>query len=150
TGQTAFRIADAYRPDATEPTGVRFSANGRTVAIAAGHRSARSTNSHVRLFAVPAGAEIGCVRIADSCPFSSTLALSPDGRFAAVRCADDREIGIWETASGLFLHCFAGHRECVWSITFAPDGRTLASGGADGVVYVWDATFPLRAKRQAA
>ena len=33
----------------------------------------------------------------------------------------------------------AGHEGSVWKIGFRPDGTTLASGGADGTIILWDA-----------
>jgi WD40 repeat protein len=33
---------------------------------------------------------------------------------------------------------FKGHTGPVWSVTFSPDGKTLASGSADGTAVLWD------------
>ena len=40
-----------------------------------------------------------------------------------------------------------GHTGCVWSVAFAPDGHTLATGSADQTVILWDVTDPTRPQR---
>ena len=41
---------------------------------------------------------------------------------------------------------FKGHTDWVWSVTYSPDGKTLASGGRDKTVKLWD----VNAKRNIA
>ena len=63
------------------------------------------------------------------------LAVSPDGRQLAT-CGRDQFLRVW-TTSGQLL---AEHRaaEDLLSVTFAPDGKTLAFGDLKGRVVLWD------------
>jgi WD40 repeat protein len=65
--------------------------------------------------------------------------LSRDATTLATWGRQDRKIRLWETATGKELRGWKSPQQMVFSLAFAADGRTLASGGADGSVYVWDA-----------
>ena len=68
----------------------------------------------------------------------SCAAWSPDGRLFAVAERESGIIRLLELASGKVRAEFAGHRHGVHELAFAPDGKTLASGGEDNVVFFWD------------
>ena len=39
---------------------------------------------------------------------------------------------------GTLLHALSGHANCVYTLAFSPDGKTLASGSMDQTVKFWD------------
>jgi WD40 repeat protein len=70
----------------------------------------------------------------------SCVACSPDGRLLAVAEQCSGIVRLLEIASGKLRAELSGHRHGVHGLDFAPDGETLASGGEDNVVFLWDVT----------
>lgn len=64
------------------------------------------------------------------------LEFSPDGTVLAVATP----IGIWlyDTLSYETIALLTGDKYGISSISFSPDGKTLAGGGSDKIVYLWD------------
>jgi RNA polymerase sigma factor (sigma-70 family) len=69
------------------------------------------------------------------CPVGA-LAFSPDGKRLAVGAG--ASVTVWDVASGKELVPAGGHCSCVWATTLSPDGRLLATGGADKAILLWE------------
>src|SRR5208283_1485701 len=66
----------------------------------------------------------------------TSVAFSPDGK-VCVTGGDDREICLWDTATGALRYHFpAGHRNAVTSLRFTPRSQ-LVSAGHDNTLRLW-------------
>jgi WD40 repeat protein len=65
------------------------------------------------------------------------VALSPDGERVAFGRVTG-EVAVY-AIDGRLLHSFAAHPDQIFGIAWSPDGRLLASTGADGTLKVWEA-----------
>ncbi|MCI0712876.1 MAG: WD40 repeat domain-containing protein [Chloroflexi bacterium] len=53
--------------------------------------------------------------------------------------AGDRQIDIWDAATGTHLNQMTGHTDTIFSVMYSPDGKWIASGSKDTTVGLWDA-----------
>jgi WD40 repeat protein len=82
------------------------------------------------------GAELRSVeKLADGV---GVLAFAPDGRTLAWAGQRDPRVRLLEVATGKQRLALTGHRGVVRSLSFAPDGKALASGSDDTTALVWD------------
>lgn len=138
---------------------VRFSHDGKYVAT--------GCNRSAQIFDTVTGEKV-CVLQDDNVDVTGDLYIrsvcfSPDGKYLATG-AEDKLIRVsfcpqltgssaclipsanyfheteqvWEIASRTIRNTFAGHEQDIYSLDFARDGRTIASGSGDRTVRLWD------------
>ncbi len=129
-------------PFADRVNAVRFSPDGKTLAVGGGEPS---RSGDISLFDVASG------KLVKSWPERHSdavlsLDFSPDGKLLASG-GSDKIARVTDLASGKQVNLFEGHTHHVMGVAFRADGRVLATAGGDGVVLVWDMLIGERKKK---
>jgi hypothetical protein len=103
-----------------------------------GRTAATGEDGVVRFWDAGTGVELYPLRQEGIFP----LGYSPDGKMFATTSAKDPTIRLWEPATGAERLRLPGHADGTTALAFAPDGRTLISGGTDATALVWDLAPP--------
>jgi WD40 repeat protein len=121
-----------WTADPTETYALAFSPDGKLLATGSGFGS-------IHLWETATGKELR--QCQDYRAHVVALAFSPDGSMLASRAKlHDCTARLWEVASGKErVPLTVGHVGPVVSVSFSPDGKSLVSGGRDGLVGFWNA-----------
>jgi WD40 repeat protein/beta-lactamase regulating signal transducer with metallopeptidase domain len=116
-GHTRAVLAIAFTPDGT--------------GLATG-----SFDETIRLWDVPSGRQRLMLGGLSNCV--QALAFSRDGQMLAWSGRSDGLVSLHDTRTGAEVTRLVGHCAVARGIAFAPDGMSLATGGADRTVKLWD------------
>jgi WD40 repeat protein/tRNA A-37 threonylcarbamoyl transferase component Bud32 len=120
---------------------VAFSPDSTRLAVASGETGERG--AQVGVYAIPGGKEVFRITVPNAAGVLG-VTFAPDGKRlvtssgSAYRAGPGR-LQVWDARSGKLLHTPGGHALAVNSVAISPDGKHLATGGADKKVKLWDA-----------
>lgn len=125
---------------------VSFSPDGKTLASSGKGEPFLSKDDTVRLWNPTTGQLLNTLR--GHAGHVLSVSFSSDGKILA-SASGDNTVRLWNPATGQLLNTLSGHLTtfiagvevgAVLSVSFSPDGNTLASGGADNTIRLWNPT----------
>jgi RNA polymerase sigma factor (sigma-70 family) len=119
---------------------IAFAPNGKLLASAGLGEDKSNSKYLIRLWDATTGKQI--LLLDTPGDLIGSLAFSPDNRFLAA-CRgwfDNAPIYVWEVVTGQEVCQFRGNSSLSPSLCFSPDGSSLASGGGDSTILLWDLT----------
>ncbi len=126
---TVEEIGSAKRPSVP----LAFSSDSRLLAATDGVA--------IHLAEIPSGRQLLRIAMPKDRHTVGAVAIAPDSRTLAVPSIGfpaEQTITLWESASGKERLALTGPQSQVADVAFSPDGRLLAAGAWDNIVYVWD------------
>jgi WD40 repeat protein len=114
---------------------IAFAPDGRTLATT-------TPDGVVRLWDVPSASLRQTYQVVPNYEPIRAVAFSPDSRRLAFSVGFFRKPGqlyLWKVEGNAQPAVLVGHTEMIFSVAFAPDGQTIAGGGRDQTVCLWNA-----------
>jgi WD40 repeat protein len=94
-----------------------------------------SDDGTIRIWDVASGR---CVNVIKINQFVKAVCVTPDGRFVASGGRVPNTVRVWKINSGILYRELEGHSGDIECVDMTPDGRRIASSGADKSIRVWD------------
>jgi WD40 repeat protein len=70
-------------------------------------------------------------------PSSTSLAVSPDGRWIAGSPRGSKNtLQVWDSKTGILAASIDAHSKLIWSVAFSPDGNRIVSASDDTTVHI--------------
>jgi len=69
-----------------------------------------------------------------------SVAYNPVNSKQAISASDDQTVRLWDLDTGATIRTFSGSTLEIRAAAFSPDGKRIAGGGPDNILYEWDVT----------
>jgi WD40 repeat protein len=141
--QNAIRAPVIFQGHDGAVTTIAYSPDGRYLASGSSDNTAKLWNV----------ANLSCLKtFAGHSSWVKSVCFSPSGKILASGSFDE-SVRLWDVEAaaaaaaapvdGSCLRNLSGRHHMILSLSFSPDGRTLASGGSDGIVRLCDMCVPI-------